>query len=317
MFRKVVLYTAAPIFVVLFFFLCIPVKAQDVTIPQAKSLKISQAPDQIETNEFEATSSATLTVTSVPIPTPKPDITQRTEETASPFHIILANQKLGNMFPFNPVKYAIRSAVSVGVPPNTIVLLLLLPAVAAIIAGARHLIGIRGFGIFLPAALSVVFLAIGPVAGIGLFLIIVAISMGARIFLHKSKIQLQYLPRMALILWFVVIGVLLVLFAAPILRQPDITSVSIFPVLILVLLAEEFSKVQLGKSARTAINLTTETLILALVSFIFLTLEGVRAFALLNPEIFLISVALIDILLGRFVGLRFIELWRFRKLISG
>lgn len=264
----------------------------------------------------EATESAELESSPAPIPSPVPDLTKQTEETIGPLQEILASQDPGSPL-LNPLKHAIRSAVAVGVPPNTIVLLLMLPAVAAIIAGARHLVGIRGFGIFLPAALSVVFLATGPVAGIGLFLVIVAVSTLARITLRKSKIKLQYLPRMALMLLFVVLGVLMVLFAAPVLRHPDITNVSIFPVLILVLLAEEFTKVQLGKSAKTAINLTTETLILALVSFIFITLEVVQHYALRNPEIFLLIVALVDILLGKFVGLRFIELWRFRKLISG
>jgi len=230
---------------------------------------------------------------------------------------LLREQKLGPVWPVNPLKYAIRAAVVTGVPANTIVLLLLLPLVAMVIAAFRHLIGLRGFGIFLPAALSVVFVATGPVVGIGLFLVIVASSTIPRIILRRLKLKLQYLPRMAMILWFVVLGVLAVLFAAPIIRQPNLANVSIFPVLILVLLAEDFSRVQLGKSIKTAINLTTETLILALVSYIFLTFKSLQIFALLNPELLLLGVFIVDLMLGRYIGLRFIELWRFRKLISG
>jgi len=252
-----------------------------------------------------------------PSPAPRPDLTQTTEETVGPLEKLLAEQNLGSVWPTNPIKYAIRGAVEAGVPPNTIVLLLLLPVIAAIIAAARHIIGIRGFGIFLPAALSVVFVATGPVVGIILFLIIVAVSTTTRLILRKLKIKLQYLPRMALLLLFVVMGVLGVLFTAPVMKQPDLTNVSIFPVLVLVLLAEDFSKVQIGKSAKTAINLTTETLILSLASFVFLTLKPLQEFALLNPEILLLSVAIFDFFLGKYVGLRFVEFWRFRKLISG
>ncbi len=201
-------------------------------------------------------------------------------------------------------------------PPNTIILLLLLPMVAAVIASARHLLGIRGFGIFLPAALSIVFVATGPVVGIALFLLIVAVSTMARMALRKLKIKLQYLPKMALLLWFVSIGVLGVLFSTPIIQHPDLTNVSIFPVLVLVLLAEDFSRVQSGKSAKTAINLATETLILSLASYVLLTLKPMQEFALLNPEILLLIVIAIDYLVGKYVGLRFIELWRFRRLIS-
>ena len=227
------------------------------------------------------------------------------------------DQELGPIWPTNPIKYAIRGSVAAGVPTNTLVLLLLLPVVAAIIAAFRHIVGIRGFGIFLPAALAVAFVATGPVVGIGIFLVIVTVSTMTRMFLRKAKIKLQYLPRMALILLFVVLGVLGVLFAAPIINRPDISNVSIFPVLILVLLAEDFSRVQLGKSAKTAVSLTTETLILALVSFIFLTSKRVQEFALLKPEILILSVIVFNFFLGKYIGLRLRELWRFRKLISG
>ena len=273
---------------------------------------------KVSAQTFRVSPSPTAAPSDTPTPAPpRPDITQKTEETIEPLVELLREQKLGPVWPVNPLKYAIRAAVVTGVPANTIVLLLLLPLVAMVIAAFRHLIGLRGFGIFLPAALSVVFVATGPIVGIGLFLVIVASSTIPRIILRRLKLKLQYLPRMAMILWFVVLGVLAVLFAAPIIRQPNLANVSIFPVLILVLLAEDFSRVQLGKSIKTAINLTTESLILALVSYVFLTFKSLQIFALLNPELLLLGVFIVDLMLGRYIGLRFIELWRFRKLISG
>lgn len=243
------------------------------------------------------------------------DLTNPSKIQIHALEAVLASQNPGPLL-FNPLKYAIRNAVASGVPINTIVLLLLLPVVASIITAARHLVGLRSFGIFLPAALSITFVAIGPVLGIGLFLLIVAISTIARLLLRRLKLKLQYLPRMALILWLVVLGVLGALFASPFLGRKDFMDVSIFPVLILVLLAEDFIRVQLGKSIAVAVNLTSETLILALVSFAVLSLEPVQHFALLNPEVLLISVAVFNFFLGRYVGLRIMEVWRFRKLIA-
>jgi 7 transmembrane helices usually fused to an inactive transglutaminase len=250
------------------------------------------------------------------VPQPKPDLTQRSEETVEPLLAIVESQKIDSIWPFNHLKVAIRNALTAGVPANTIVLLLLLPVVATFIAAARHLGGVRGFGIFLPAALSVVFLATGAIVGIGLFLVIVGISTVFRMVLKKLKVRLQYLPRMALLLWLVVIGVLGVLFLAPYIPVASLANVSIFPVLILALLAEDFTKAQLGKSVRYAIGITSETLLLALVSYLFLTLRPIQSFALLNPEALLISVAIANILLGQYVGLRLLELWRFRRLIK-
>ena len=257
----------------------------------------------------------TPTPTATPTPEPREDLTEKTSAVVEPLRKILDGQVLGPVL-FNPIKYAIRSAVGSGVPVNTIVLLLLLPGVGALIAATRHLVGLRGFGILMPAALSVVFLAIGPVVGIGLFLVIVVTSLMVRFTLSKTKVSIQYLPRMALIMLFVVLGVLLVLFAAPIIRHPDIINVSIFPVLFLVILAEDFTRVQLGKSARAAINITTETLILSLISYVLLTLKSLQEFVLVNPEGYLLGIAVFDFLIGRYVGLRFMEFWRFRKLID-
>ena len=215
-----------------------------------------------------------------------------------------------------PVKYALDRAIVAGVPANTIVLLLLLPLVALFIAAARHLIGIRGFGIFLPAALSVAFVATGPVVGIGLFILIVAVSTSARLILRRAKVKLQYLPRMALILWLVSVSVLGVLFLAPAVKNPALADVSIFAVLILALLAEDFTKVQLGKSVKTAIALTTETLILSLASFAILTYVPLQEYALVRPEALLITVGILDFLLGKYSGLRLFEIWRFRRLLK-
>lgn len=273
---------------------------------------------QTKVVEPEKSATASSTVIERPSPTPeaRPDITQQTPTTIEPLKRLLDDQVLGPILPFNFLKYAIRLAVEAGVPPNTIILLLLLPGVATLIAAARHIIGLRGFGIFLPAALSLVFVALGPILGIALFLVIVAISTGSRIGMRKVGIKLQYLPRMALMLLFVVLGVLSVLFLAPVLNGNLFSNVSIFPVLILVLLAEDFSKVQLGKSAKTAVMLAFETLILSFASYIFMTLPSMQEFALLRPEIFLVLVAIADFLLGRFIGLRVMEVWRFRKLIT-
>lgn len=246
----------------------------------------------------------------------RPDLTQKTQTAAEPLKKILDSQEIGSVLPNNFIKYAIRNSVNVGVPINTVVLILLLPLVTAVISAIRQLIGLRGFGIYLPASLAVVFVATGPVIGIALFLIIVFVSTLTRMILRKLKIKLQYLPRMSLILWAVSVGVLGVLFLTPVIRYPGLTNVSIFAVLILALLTEDFIRIQLGKSVKTAIRLTSETIILSVVSFLVLTYEPVQAFTLLHPEIYLLLVFVADLLLGRYTGLRVMELWRFRKLLT-
>ncbi|MBU0998163.1 hypothetical protein KJ570_01355 [Patescibacteria group bacterium] len=249
-------------------------------------------------------------------PVPAPDLTQKTVETLGPLEELLKNQKLGSIWPTNPIKYAIRSSVDSGIPVNMIVLLLLLPIVATVIAATRHLIGLRGFGIFLPAALSVVFVATGPFVGIILFFLIITVSWFVRFALRRLKINLQYLPKAALLLWAVSLGVLGLMFLSPLYKIPGIENISIFPVLILTLLSEDFTRISLGKSLKTAFSLTTETMLLALLSYFVLTMQWVQEYALLNPEKLLIGIGIIDFVLGKYVGLRIMEIWRFKKLIK-
>src|SRR4030042_2103368 len=162
----------------------------------------------------------------------------------------------------------VAQAVASGVSEKTIILFLLLPLVASLVATTRHLICCRGFGIFIPTALALAFYSTGIGAGLLVFLAILLTASLARRLLRKLRIH--YLPRMALLLWFVSLAILLLIFVSPFLGLGQLTTISIFPILILILSVEEFIAVQMGKSLREATRLTLETVIIALIgSLIF------------------------------------------------
>jgi hypothetical protein len=264
-----------------------------------------------------ATDSALLvspTPTETASPSPRPDLTQKSEESIAPLEKILREGTLGATWK-SPLKHLVYQAVQNGVPVNTLVLLMLLPVVAMFVAGARHIVGLQGFGILLPTALSIAFLALGPLVGIALFLVIVGTSTFGRIGLRKIKLRLHYLPRMSLLLTLTVLALLIVLLLGSTVNLSGVTNISIFPVLFLVVLSEDFIRVQTGKSFRTALNITTQTLLLALISYFFLTLWSLQKFAIQYPEILFGTVVIANIILGKFSGLRVLEYYRFRKLL--
>lgn len=207
----------------------------------------------------------------------------------------------------------IAQAIANGVSEETIVLLLLLPLVASIVAAARHLIGFRGFGILIPMVIAVAFVATGIGTGILLFLAILAVATLSRRGLRK--LRLHYLPRMALLFWFVSLAVLGLIITAPYLRLGQLTVISIFPIVILILMAEEFIAVQIRKSFREAARLTMETIILAFVGYLIFSLDFLRDFALDYPHWVILIPLFLNIWVGRFTGLRLLEFWRFRKLM--
>ena len=214
-----------------------------------------------------------------------------------------------------PVKIAIESIVSVGVPQSTVMLLLLLPFISLLIASFRNLVGIRGFGIFLPASLAVVFVAVGPLMGVGIFLVVAMVSTLVRLALRKAKIKLHYLPRMSLILWFVCLAVLGVLYLSSTFKIEN-PNISVFAILISALLVEDFIRVSLGKSLKTALTLTAETLFLALISYTLMVVVPLGGVAYSYPDIYLLVILVANILLGRFGGLRLLEIIRFKKLLT-
>ncbi len=243
----------------------------------------------------------------------QPDLTQAAPAVQGKLERYLSQQSLTPLSWHNFLKYILRLAVARGVPANTIVLIILFPLVAAWVAFARHVIGLAGFGIFTPAVLAVVFLATGVVSGILLFLGIILAATLARVIL--KPIRLQYLPRMAFLLWVVSLAVFGLMLLASYVSLPSITMISIFPVLISISLAETFMEVQIKNGMRQASYKTAITVLVAIFGYWFLQLEPLQRFVLLQPEIAVLSVGLFDILVGKYSGLRLTEYKKFRQIM--
>lgn len=269
---------------------------------------------------IKVTPTATPSAIVTPIDTPTPQVlnnnltqTQPTV-TKSLLEQALENKPTGPLNITNFLQVAIRAAVNRGVPANTIVLLILFPLVAAIIAFARHIIGLQGFGIFTPAVVSVAFLATGVVNGVLIFIGILLVATAARVVLRK--LHLPTMPRMALLLWFVSLGILALLLVSPWLGTQSLMVINIFPILLLVLLAETFIDAQITRTFKTALYMTVETLFLALIAFFVLSFQSLQLWVLLNPEATVLLIAVGDFLIGRYTGLRLLEYWRFRTLVN-
>ena len=240
----------------------------------------------------------------------KTDLTQPTGETKNKLEKLLEDNPVGELHWNNFLRYAVNKAVKNGVPVNTVVLILLFPLVVAIVTAARHLIGVRGAGILTPALLSVAFLATGIWAGMALFAIILIVTVLGRTILGGFK--LQYLPRVSLLLWIVSAGVFVTLFVASIWNVSQLVTVGIFPILILMLLAETFIDLQAGRSGSEARALIFQTFILAMISSLILASEMVQRVVLMSPELTFFGVAVFDLFMGRYTGLRLSEYLMYR-----
>lgn len=273
------------------------------------------------TNEASATASAQTATPSADVveriaEKKEKDITETTPQVKSRLVRFLEETPAQPLSVTNFIQHAIRQAVAQGVPANILVLILLFPVVASLIAASRHILGLQGFGVYTPAVLAVALLSTGIITGLLLFLtILLAASVGRRIF---RSFKLQYLPRTALMLWMVSLAVFGILLLSPYLAQFDINlvAVSIFPILVLILLSENFIEAQLSGSQSRAIELTIETIFLAVMSALLMQTEAVQRFVIIYPELTIIAVFALDMVVGRFTGLRLSEYFRFRPIMD-
>jgi hypothetical protein len=238
------------------------------------------------------------------------NLTQPSGEAKNKLEKVLEDNPVGQLNWHNFLRYSIQKAVNNGVPVNTVVLIILFPLIVALVAAARHLIGIRGAGILTPALLSVAFLATGIWAGVALFVVILLVTVAGRAALQHFK--LQYLPRVSLLLWVVSGAVFLTLFLSSIWNISQLVTVGIFPILILMLLAETFIDIQQGRSGGEARTLIFQTFILAMISSLLLGWDVVQKAVLLWPEAIFFGVAVFDLFMGRYTGLRLTEYLMYR-----
>lgn len=242
------------------------------------------------------------------------DITQPSDKQKSKLATYLEETPVGPLSWNNFIQHAIRNAITEGVAPNILVLVLLFPLIASLIGASRHIIGLRGFGIYIPAVLAVALVSTGILEGIAIFSAIILVALFSKRFLKKTK--LSYLPRTAMLLWMISMGIFGVFLLSPYFGLVSLMSINIFPILILVLLSENFLDAQSRSKQSEAIALTIETLALAFASSLLLRWETMQKFALTEPELLIMTTVLINVVIGKFAGLRLKEWFRFRSLIE-
>lgn len=264
-----------------------------------------------EVKAEEASVAATLVPTEEQL---KENITEpSSKETSYRLESVLEKQSLGGWNGINTARKLVRLAVDQGVAANTVVLLLLLPLVATLVSFLHYVIGMSGYGIFMPTMIAVTFLATGIFGGLVLFAMILGISLLSNMMLRKFK--LHFWPARSINLLFISLGVFGLMVLTSYFGVLDIRSTSIFSVLLMILLAEEFVRTQLIKSRSEAKKLTLGTLVLAIIGSTTMNVRGVQEWVLVNPDLVVLVVLGVNLWVGMYTGMRLTEIKRFGKAI--
>ncbi|GAB5524597.1 MAG: hypothetical protein Roseis2KO_24690 [Roseivirga sp.] len=199
------------------------------------------------------------------------------------------------------------------IPESMLQMLLLLPLGAFLVTVCKNVVGIKTFGVFLPVLVSLALIQTGLVAGIVLFSSIVAVV--ALFSFPLEKWGVQYTSKIALMLIAVV---LTSLFGINLLHKTQWLSASaplFFPIIILTIISERFAKKVEEEGVKMAMNLYGQTLLVTLFIYFILSSAVIQHFVMTFPESIL-TLAGLNLLLGKWIGLRLTEYHRFYQVTN-
>lgn len=245
---------------------------------------------------------------------PKQDLTKPEEQPQkNEIQVLLEKRPVKEFSLLNIFAYWVQSAIDLGIPANTIVLILLIPVVATLITFVRVIIGLPALEMLVPIILSFAFVAVGITAGLIILTAVILASFLSRTVL--KRVPIMFFPKRSLSLLFLSFFVFGALTLSIMLDMESIRNLSIFPVLILTLLGDSIVTVQLRKALSETVIITAVTIALALIGYALATSLWVRDLIILWPEYILLTIP-VNLLLGRYFGLRLTELFKFRNLQS-
>lgn len=210
--------------------------------------------------------------------------------------------------PWNVLSALVNAMLVRGVPSQTVILLLVLPVIATILAFLKQVIGITTFGLYTPSIIALSFLALGWQMGVLFLVTILLVGYGARRLMRGWRIL--YVPKVAIILTVVSVA-LLILMSLGAMFGMTFTRETIFLLLIMSTLAEEFLNLKTEQGLTSAVLAIGETVLAALLCVFLVQWGPFQSLLLAYPELLVLTV-LANLVLGRWTGLRLFEYFRFR-----
>ena len=185
---------------------------------------------------------------------------------------------------------------------------LLLPLAALIIAIFRNVIGVKTFGILLPALIGLALSNVDAWTGIIAFGIVIAVVA----VLHKllERWSLLHVPKVAIILTCVIITLLVMSSIGALFEWKMGENMILLPIVIISITAERFAKVLNEEDLSEASKMLMNTFVVAFATFFIFRSNMLIGVFLTYPELYLM-ILLALIFLGRWIGMRVMEYRRF------
>jgi len=226
---------------------------------------------------------------------------------------VMKIRNLDSLSLFNFLPYTLFSIIDQGLPAETLVLILMIPLLTTLLVFMRNIVGLPSLDMLVIIAFSIALLASNLVIGTILLFTILFSSMTARMLLKKVKIM--QLPKISLSMMIVSLSVLLVLSFLAFSKLVSVESLSIVPILLLIILSERIVRLEFETKPRKVWTVVLSSLATGVLGYFLLLSETARTIVLNFPEIILLLFP-INLLVGRYFGLRLSEYYRFQELLD-
>ncbi|PZP23986.1 MULTISPECIES: inactive transglutaminase family protein [Pseudomonas] len=196
---------------------------------------------------------------------------------------------------------------------QTYQIMIMIPIGVLVILILRNLIGLQTLGTFTPVLIALAFRETQLGFGIALFTLITALGLSLRSYLEHLKLQM--LPRLSVVLTFVVVLIAVISLLSHKLGLERGLSVALFPMVILTMTIERLSITWEERGAGHAMKVAIGTLFAATLAHLLMMVPQLVYFVFTFPAILLVMVGFM-LAMGRYRGYRLTELFRFKAFLK-
>ncbi|WP_028239219.1 osmotic stress tolerance membrane protein RloB [Stutzerimonas azotifigens] len=196
---------------------------------------------------------------------------------------------------------------------QTYQIMIMIPIGVLVILILRNLVGIQTLGTFTPVLIALAFRETQLGFGIVLFTVITALGLSLRSYLEHLKLQM--LPRLSVVLTFVVVLIAVISLFSHKLGLERGLSVALFPMVILTMTIERLSITWEERGGGHAFKVAVGTIIAASLAHVLMNIPELVYFIFTFPSVLLILVGFM-LAMGRYRGYRLTELFRFKAFLK-
>lgn len=191
--------------------------------------------------------------------------------------------------------------------------MIMIPLGVMVILVLRNLGGLQTLGTFTPVLIALAFRETQLGFGIMLFTVITTLGLALRSYLEHLKLQM--LPRLSVVLTFVVVLIAVISLFSHKLGLERGMSVSLFPMVILTMTIERLSITWEERGGGHAFKVAVGTLLAASLAHYLMSVSELNYFIFTFPAVLLLMVAFM-LAMGRYRGYRLTELFRFKAFLK-